>query len=246
VAAEPSPPADVAASERYGPLVHRAVHHGAIVLLVGAVQSIAAMIVTQIGYGSSYSLTQNVISDLGAVNCGTFGGSGSFGGHYACSPWHVVFNASIVLLGILLILAVLLLRTAFPTRRSRTIGLALLAIAGIGSIGVGLAPEDVNISAHVVSALLAFAGGGLALIVLGFAMFRDTRWDGFRAYTVLSGLVALVALVLFATKVYLGLGQGGMERLIVAPILLWSLVVGTHLVRIPTFAPRGIPKRDAS
>jgi len=246
VAAEQTPPVDVAASERYGPLVHRSVHHGAIVLIVGAFQFVVAMVIAQIGYGSSYSLSQNVISDLGAVHCGVFGGSGSFGGHYACSPWYLVFNVSIVVMGLLILLAVILLRTAFPARRSRMIGLGLLALAGIGSIGVGLFPEDVNITAHSISALFAFLGGGLALLVLGFAMFRDTRWDGFRAYTLLSGLVCLVALILFVTKSYLGLGVGGMERLIVAPILLWSIVVGIHLERIPMFAPRSISKGTAT
>jgi hypothetical membrane protein len=148
-----------------------------------------------------------------------------------------VFNVSTVIMGLLLVLAVFLIQTAFPARRSRTIGLGLLAIAGIGAIGVGLSPEDVNITVHSLSALLAFAGGGLALVVLGFAMFRDTRWDGFRAFSILCGLVGLVALVLFASKDYAGLGVGGMERLIVAPVLLWAIVVGVHLARIPTYAP---------
>jgi hypothetical membrane protein len=241
-----TPPADHGASERYGPLVHRSVRHGAIALIVGAVQFIVAMAITQIGYGSSYSLTQNYISDLGAVNCGAFGGSGSFPGHYVCSPWHDVFNVSVIVLGLLVILAVFLIRTGFPARRSRAIGLGLLALSGLGAIGVGLSPEDVNLTVHSVSALLAFAGGGFALIVLGFAMFRDTRWDGFRAYTILSGLVALIALLLFVSKVYLGLGVGGMERLIVAPVLLWSIVAGTHLARIPTFAPRLFTKGTAT
>ena len=254
MAAVETPPADVAASERYGPLVHRSVHHGALLLLAGSLLFVAAMIITQIGYGSSfnwgssYNLRDNYISDLGAVNCGTFTG-GSFGSnssHYACSPWHLVFDVAIVVMGLLLVVAVLLLRTAFPARRSRTIGLGLLAVAGLGSIGVGLFPEDVNITAHTLSALLAFVGGGLALIVLGFAMFRDTRWDGFRAYTLLSGLVSLVALGLFVSKAFLGLGVGGMERLIVAPILLWSIVAGVHLARIPTFAPRALPKGQAT
>ena len=247
------PPVDVAASERYGPLVHRSVHHGAILLVVSAVEFIVAMVVTQIGYGatfdwgSSYSLKLNYISDLGASQCGSFAtGSLGSGSHYACSPWHLVFNVAIIVMGLLLLLAVLLLRTAFPARRSRTIGLGLLAIAGIGSIGVGLFPENVNVTVHSLSALLAFIGSGLALIVLGFAMFRDTRWDGFRAYSILSGLVSLVALFLFLSKVYVGLGVGGMERLIVAPVLLWSIVAGTHLARIPTFAPSTLPKVSSS
>jgi hypothetical membrane protein len=248
LAVDEVPPSDIAASERYGPLVHRSVRHGAYLLVIGAVQFVLGMAITQIGYGSSYSLTQNYISDLGAMYCGTFTASGPLGGgtHSACSPWHLVFNISIIVLGLLLVLSILLIRTAFPARRSRTIGLALLALSGLGAIGVGLSPEDVNITVHSLSAFLAFAGSGFALIVLGFAMFRDTRWDGFRAYTVLSGLVVLVALVLFATQTYLGLGVGGMERLVVAPVLLWAIVVGTHLARIPTFAPRAFPKGTAT
>jgi hypothetical membrane protein len=230
-------PGTRAARVRYGPLVHRQVHHGAILLAIASIQFIAANIITQIGYGSSYSISGNFISDLGARYCGYFGGSGSFTGHYACSPWWYVFDASSVIMGLLLILSVLLIQSAFPARRSRTIGLGLLALAGVGAIGVGLFPEDVNIHAHSASALLAFAGGGVALIILGVAMFRDTRWDGYRVFTVVCGLVALIALILFATGTYAGIGVGGMERLIVAPVLLWALVVGIHLARIPTYAP---------
>ena len=61
----------------------------------------------------------------------------------------------------------------------------------------------------------------------------------------LSGLVGLVAFVLFEAKTWGPLGVGGMERLIVAPVLLWALVAGIHLVRIPTYAPAGIPGSKA-
>jgi len=245
---EAPPPSEATASGRYGPLVHRSVHHGAIVLIVASIQFILGMAITQVGYGSSYSLSQNYISDLGATHCGIQGGGGPFGGmgRYICSPWHDVFNVSCVILGLLVILGAILIRSAFPARRSRTIGLALLAVAGIGAIGVGLFPEDVQIDFHVTSALLAFVGGNLALVVLGFAMFRDTRWDGFRAYSVLSGLIGLVAVGLFASKTYLFLGVGGMERLVAAPVILWAIVVGIHLARIPTFAPRIIPRAPAT
>ena len=224
--------------ERYGPLVHRRVHQGARVWLVGALQFVAAMVVTQLAWTTPYSLSANYISDLGNTACGTFAS------RYVCSPWHLVFDVSVVVLGVLTLLGVLLLPTAFPTRRSRSIGLGLFVIAGIGSVGVGLSPENVNLTVHSLSALLAFAGSALAMIVLGFAMLRDTRWAGYRAYSVLSGLVSLVALGLFAAGAnrWGGLwstwGIGGMERTIVAPVLLWTIVVAVHLLRIPTFAPR--------
>jgi len=231
-----------ATRERYGPLVHRSVHHGATLWVVGVLQFIAAMIVVQLAWSNpSYSLTQNYISDLGAIHCGTFAS------HDVCSPLHLVFDGSIVVLGLLLILGVLLLPTAFPSRSSRRVGLGLLVIAGIGAIGVGLSPEDYNLTVHSISALLSFVGGALALIVLGFAMFRDTRWDGYRAFSVLSGLVSLVALGLFVGGAYhwggfwSDWGVGGMERLVVAPVLLWALVAAIHLLRIPSYAPRQVP-----
>ncbi len=239
MAVDPAPPSSHPV-ERYGPLVHRSVRHGAIVWILAVLIFVIGMIVTQVGYGSSYSLTQNYISDLGAAHCAPLAGHGTNG--YVCSPWHDVFNVSIVVLGLLLLLGIVLIRTGFPPRTARTVGLILLALAGIGAIGVGLNPEDVRTSIHVLSAAVAFIGGNLALIVLGFAMFRDTRWDGYRAYTILSGIVGLVALILFEAKVYGPLGVGGMERLIVAPLLLWAFVVSVHLVRLPTYAaPKGLP-----
>jgi len=227
------------AETRLGPLVHRAVHHGAILWLVGSVQFVVAMAVVQYGWKGTYSLTKNVISDLGNTACGNWPNATS---PYVCSPWHLGFAISIVLLGVFSILGVLLARTAFPDRSSRSLGLGLLAVSGIGAIVVGLCPENLHPGYHVVGALLAFVGGNLGLIVLGFAMFRDTRWDGYRSYTLFSGLVGIIALVLFTVKVWGPLGEGGMERLTVAPLLLWLVVASVHLLRISTYAPRILPK----
>jgi hypothetical membrane protein len=236
VAAESPASAPSTSGERYGPLVHRSVRHGAYLYIGGVLIFVAAMIITQIGYtGTSYSLSANYISDLGAAHCGVYHSD-----IFVCSPWHDVFNVGIILMGLMLIFGTILMRTAYPARGSRTLGLALLVIAGFGAIGVGLSPEDVNLTVHSLSAATAFILGNLALIVLAFAMFRDTRWDGYRAYTLFSGLVGLIAFVLFYTKVYGPLGVGGMERLIVAPLLLWAVLVGIHLARIPTFAPAGV------
>ncbi len=236
--------------ERYGPLVHRSVHHAAILWIVGVVQFVAAQFVVQIAWdlrsgNPTYSLTQNYISDYGAVQCATHAG------RFVCSPLHTVFDGSIILLGILLALGVLLIPTAFPARSSRRIGLGLLILSAIGSAGVGLSPEDVNLTIHSFSALLAFVAANVALLVLAWVMVRDTRWDGYRGYTALSGLVGLAALGLFVAQAYTwggfwsAWGPGGIERLIVAPVLLWAVVVSVHLLRIPTFASRLVPSITA-
>jgi len=237
----------MAVRERYGPLVHRSVHHAAVLFLVGVLVFVAGNALAQWAwdyYRSSptpvYSLQNNYISDLGAIHCGYYAGRD------ICSPWHLVFGVATVVLGLGLVLGAILAQSAFPARRTRTVGLGLLVIAGFGSIGVGLSPEDFNLTVHELSALLAFAGSGIALLVLSLAMLRDTRWDGYRLFTAVCGAVDLVALALFLAKTYVGIGPGGVERLIVAPVLLWAIVVGIHLVRIPTFAPRIVPKTPAT
>jgi hypothetical membrane protein len=228
------------AAPRLGPLVHRSVHHGAALWLAGALQFILAMAVVQLAWTGhpGYSLSHNYISDLGNTGCGPWPNPTS---NDICSPWHDVFDVSSVLLGVLVVLGAILVRSGFPTRRSSMVGLLCMAIGGLGSIGVGLSPENVNLTVHSVSALVAFVVGNFSLVVLGFAMFRDTRWDGLRAYTMLSGVVGLVATVLYVGHHDLTLGVGGMERLIVAPLLLWLIVAPIHLLRIRQYAPHTIP-----
>jgi len=227
------------AEPRRGPLVRRSVHHGAALWLVGSLQFVLVMAVVQLAWTGhpAYSLSSNVISDLGNTQCGPWPHASS---HDVCSPWHDVLDASVVVLGAVLILGAVLVRTGFPPRRSSTVGLAMVSLAGLGAIGVGLAPENVNLTVHSIAALDAFVVGNLALGALGVAMLRDTRWDGLRAYSLLSGLVGLVATALFVSQVYVGLGEGGMERLAVAPLLLWLIVAPVHLLRIPQYAPHAI------
>ncbi|MGA7923821.1 MAG: DUF998 domain-containing protein [Thermoplasmata archaeon] len=226
-------------------LAPRTVRPGAIFWIVGSLQFVVGMIVTQVGY-PNYSITGNYISDLGAVNCGKFGGEGAFAGDYVCSPWHLVFNISIILLGIFLIIGAVLVFRALGSRGFSLVGAGLLIVAGIGAIGVGVFPEDVNLPNHILFATLAFAGSGLALVVLGIGMLRSGPWRGYGGYTIISGLVGLTALVLFLEKAYGPLGVGGMERLIVAPVLLWAIVAGIHLARFPTLARRVPPGPEPS
>ena len=211
-----------------GPLVPRRAKDGAYVFLGGVLFWIAVNIAAQVVYPwANYSLSANYISDLG-------------GTHHSADPW--VFNIGTTVFGLLIILSALLLPTGFPARRSSRLGLGLLAIAGLGTTGVGIVNEDLNGTIHGIVAFIAFAFSGLSLLVLAWAMRRDTRWGGgYRTLTLLLGAVTLVALALFGAQEYVGLGVGGMERLIVAPTLLWGIVVSSRLLRLPTFAARGLP-----
>ncbi len=223
--------------EEAGPIVHRAVRSGSVILILGGLEFIAGMILAQTQY-AGYSLTQNYISDLGGAN----------------SPWWAVFDASVILLGVAAIFGALLVWSAFEERPSRGIGLGFLVIAGIGAIGVGVFPETTPVlggQMHTIVSLIAFLGGGLGILILSYAMVDHPRWRVARPFARACGLVTLVALVLFTiggyvgSVFYLGIGPGGMERLIVAPILLWAIVEGAHLYRLPRYAPSLVPKTPA-
>ena len=225
---------------RSGPLVPRAVHHAGAVWLVGSLQFVLAMIVVQLAWTGhpGYSLSNNYISDLGNTGCGHWPNANS---PDLCSPGHDVFNGSVIVLGLLVILGALLVRAGLPDRRSSQGGRFLIAIAGLGAVGVGIFPENVALTVHEIVSADAFLVGSLALIVLAVAMLQDARWDGLRAYSLFSGVLGLIATVLFLVGTDLGLGPGGMERLIVAPLLLWLIVGGARLLRFPQYAPRGVP-----
>lgn len=226
--------------EAAAPRLHREVRQGAILWIIGVTQFFIAMAIVQLGWTTPYSLTQNYLSDLGNTTCGPYGG------RYVCSPLYYVFNDSIITLGILLLIGTVWIRSALPPKSTRDVGLVLLCVAGIGVATVGFVPEDVNISVHSAAALLAFAGGSIAILLFARALGRHSRWAGFWEYSVLFGAVSLGSWGLVAlVDLHVGglgstIGPGGIERLIGFPVLLWGLMFGIQLVRTPVYAPSGI------
>jgi hypothetical membrane protein len=210
-------------TDRLGPLVRRSVHVGALALVVAAAQFVVAMIAVESQF-PGYSLTSNYISDLGNT---------------ATSKYWFVFSASIIAFGVLALLGLWLIRTAFREKSSRTIGLGLLMVGAVSAILVGCFPENLEAGVHTVVSDTTFFGSGLGLIVLTFAMLRDTRWDRLRLYTLVSGVITMIAIGVAAAGRQGALGVGGIERVIVAPVILWAIVAGIHLARIPTYSPAG-------
>lgn len=204
------------------PLMHRTVHYGAIALIVADLQFLAAMIVAQLRY-LNYSLAQNYISDLGNTSL---------------SPWYYVFDGSIAVLGIVSVVGILLIWGAFAPGTGRAVGLLLLMVASIAAIFVGAYPENVNGTVHGLASLLVFAPSGIGLLFLGrSAMPLRTHWAPFRAFTIALGVITLAALVVFLLGLWGPLGPGTVERVVVAPLLLWVLVISVHLLGLPARAP---------
>jgi hypothetical membrane protein len=170
-------------------------------LFVGAVLCVLGIIVAEALY-TGYSTSENYISDLGV------------------GPSSLIFNSSLFLLGVLTVSGAYFIQRAFDFRLFSIFA----AITGIGAMGVGLFPEDAGV-VHVVFSFITFLFAGLSAI-----MSYKLQKQPFSYFSVILGVVVLLALVLFASGTFLGLGKGGMERMIAYPALLWAIGFGGHLI----------------
>src|SRR5205823_9188822 len=119
----------------------------------------------------------------------------------------------------------------FPQRRPERrlgarLGFSCLPFRGVGGALVRLFPENTVGFLHVAGAGLAIGVGTFGIFALGLvlALPNSLRW----AMRVVAPL-ALIALVLFATHTYLGLGAGTTERLAAYPETIWLIIFGTFM-----------------
>jgi hypothetical membrane protein len=176
-----------------------------------------------------YSWLGNYISDLGNTACGRFKVPHGIPA-YVCSPMHPAMNASFIVAGILTVAGVILLRGFWPRSRGTTVALILWGITGLGKIGVGLVPENTNISLHLLAAFNVPVGC-VAILLLSLPARQASR-----ALSVTGIVLAVVGLVATAlstaaefassSSLDLGLGAGGMERVADYPGSLWILLIG--------------------
>jgi hypothetical membrane protein len=100
---------------------------------------------------------------------------------------------------------------------------ALTAAAGAGTVLVGLVPEDAGSVWHAVGAILYFAAGGLALVLLGWLWLRQTPLS----WPILAcGLVSLGALIAGGVTGMDVPEPGTLERLMGYPITIGTAAVG--------------------
>ena len=102
----------------------------------------------------------------------------------------------------------------------------LLGITHIGAIGVGLFTEaTATFTMHVIFSLITYLFGGLAAI-----MSYKLQKQPLSILSVSLGVFSILAMVLLASQTYLGLGLGGMERMVAYPALLWVISFGGYMI----------------
>jgi hypothetical membrane protein len=180
-------------------------------------QFVLCLIIAEALY-PGYSVSDNYISDLGV------------------GPSAIVFNSSAFLLGLLLLAGTYLQR---HSPNFKTINILLLLMA-IGAMGVGVFTKDFTLAHGAVSSM-AFFFAGLSAI----ASFKVLQ-KPLSLISIILGAMTLTALALFSAGIitsgsltsniaydsifFLGLGPGGMERMIVYPALMWLAAFSGHLV----------------
>lgn len=181
-----------------------------------------AQLVAASAWHPHYSFTKNTISDLGNTACSMYSH------RYVCSPDHTLMNTSFMILGITIMVGALLIWQEFRHSPWSFAGFGLMSVAGLGTALVGLAPENLHPGLHVVGAVMPFLLGNIALLLFGFSLGLQRLM---KYYTLLSGAIALVALVFFAGHDYIGIGEGGMERMLSYPQTIWMMVFGLYMTR---------------
>ena len=106
----------------------------------------------------------------------------------------------------------------------------LNVLPGTGLLLAVLSPENVNVAIHSVGAVLAFIPGGIALIL----SYRTIR-SPFRYFAAFLGALSLLGTVVEfgaynAALVQQTLGPGGWERIIIYPVMIWSIGFGSYLL----------------
>lgn len=185
-----------------------------------SLQYFIVQIVVALDWSMPYSLAHNTISDLGNTACA------AYAGRFVCSPLSSLMDASFVLLGVTMLAGSSLIYQEFHKNRGAALGFSAMALAGLGTAFVGLFPENSVPALHTLGAALPFLVGNLGIVLLG-SVLRLPKL--LRLFSLASGGLALVALIFFTTGHYLGLGEGGMERVTAYPQTIWLVTFGIYM-----------------
>lgn len=171
-----------------------------LLFFLAAAQFILGVIIAEALY-PGYNISTNYISDLGI------------------GPSATIFNISIFLVGLLSLIATYFLHRAFHN----TAVTLLLTIAAVAAMNVGIFTENSELMHSIASVIVFFFGSVSAII-----SYRLTK-QPFSILAVILGIMSLCATIFFIVNLYMGLGAGGMERMIVYPILIWMIGFGGYL-----------------
>jgi hypothetical membrane protein len=158
----------------------------------------------------TYTTSDSMISDLGATEPPN---------SIITQPSATIFNFSMMIVGILILLGTYFLFMALNDK----IAAILIGLLGLGALGVGIFPGNVN-PQHPLFALTTFISGGLSAIY-SYRLISSP----FKYLSVVFGITGLF--FLFTASIFIPImGGGGVERWVAYPIVLWLSGFGAYLM----------------
>jgi hypothetical membrane protein len=186
---------------------------GALLFTAGAA-ILMGIITAEALYPAAYSTSTNAISDLGGTRPPD---------SVVLQPSAAIFDITMLVTGAMIVAAAWLVHRALR-RRAVTISLACF---GLGVFGIGVFPG--NTTPHPLVSLFVFVAAGLAAILASRVVPAPLR-----QISVVLGTITLAATVLGNLFLEWGpvaeLGEGGIERWIAYPAVLWLAVFGGSLM----------------
>jgi hypothetical membrane protein len=183
-----------------------------IILLIGCLQFLLVVNLAETQY-PGYNTVINTLGDLG--------------GTAAVAPWAAIYNISTILMGILFLVAVYLILKSGGCRLFSS----CLAIFALCVVGKAIFPASTG-GIHMLFALLAFIFGSLA-VLFSYRLGLNIPM------IIVSMVMGLISLLTIVSQLFLGfgttnplvayLGVGGIERLVIYPVLLYITALGGYL-----------------
>jgi hypothetical membrane protein len=182
---------------------------GLLLFLSGAI-ILMGIITAEAFYPSGYSTANSEISDLGATvrpNSVTY------------QPSATIFNYTMMLAGLMIAITAIVQHKWY---KKYLFTIPLLSL-GIGMLGVGFFPGNKD-PYHGIFALLTFNMGGLMAI----ASFKIVSAP-FKYIGIIFGLITIVTLWTASFFIPI-IGDGGTERWVAYPVVLWLTGIGGYIL----------------
>jgi len=174
----------------------------------------------------TYSHTRDPISNLSAIG----------------APFAPVMTSIIVVFALLIVVFAYGLHRGLPP--GFWAGPAALVVAGVGYVGIALAPLDLATPGdpslpHTISATVTVFALMFAPLLLFRRLGRDTAWRNLRGYSIATTVAAFAFAFLASLPAFAG-WDGLMQRLVLAVVLIWMIVIA---IRLYVRTTSGIAKR---
>ncbi|TDE94804.1 DUF998 domain-containing protein [Occultella glacieicola] len=201
---------------------------GALAYLAGMLYPVVEIVVA-LAWAGGYSWSTNFISDLGLTQCADLT-RGS-----VCSPWHLLFNTALVLMGVLIALGSIALAPVLSPRwRGPVLAVALVHAAGVAMVGLfpgsiveAIGGDTRRMLWHSVGTLAAI-GGGLLLMLLAAVATRHI-WRGYALASAVLACPGLLGIAIDTLNIAT-VGPGTVQRLTVYAVIVWLMLTGLSVL----------------